>query len=606
MALTYMEELKKKQQGQTAQQGGLSGVSENTRTQLQKYQNGYQPTQQATAAQNNLQNVQNQRPQTYNSKYGAQLDSILQEISNPGAFKYDMNGDTLFQSYKDLFTQQAKQGAQNAQGMAAALTGGYGNSYGLSAGAQAYQQALLPLYERIPEFAQLARQNYDANQDSRYRALGALQDADNTDYARSRDAMADWRDDVAMAQDAYRDERDFGYNDYMNQLNYWTSQAGAENADMRADQDEDFRQAQLAEQIRSTNLDNDLRNRSLDEQIRSTNLDNDYRNRTLDWNMATDARDYAENVRRADNDEAFRQAQLQEQIRSTNMDNDYRNRSLEEQIRSTNLDNDYRNWAMNEQIRSTNLENDYRNRSLDETIRQNDADNDYRNRSLNETIRQNDQDNDYRNRTLDWNMSTDQRDYEAQQYWNNENNKLDWASLEEKQRQFDANLTEEQRQYNQKVAIAYVTDILANGQMPSMELLIAAGLSYEDAQKLMAQIQSGGVGGTPKAEEPAATGKPMTFEEANLAIFRNTPDSLLMSDLGATANGDKTIGQYKSELEQAWANRQAAKNPAQDVTSKLQNAENTTSFSSGTKEMLTSGTPSTAEYIKWLKNKLGG
>ena len=507
MALTYMEELKKKQQGQTTQpaQGGLSGVSENTQAQLQKYQNGYQPSQQATAAQNNLQTLQGQKPQGYNSKYGAQLDSILQSIQNPGTFKYDMNGDTLFQSYKDLFTQQAKQGAINAQGTAAALTGGYGNSYGLSAGAQAYQQALLPLYERIPEFAQLARQNYDADISNQYRVLGALQDADQTGYNRYRDEVADYNADVDRAREDARYEDETGYNRYMDQLNYWQNLAGAENADYRADQDEDYRQAQLAEQIRGTDLD---------EQ--------------------------------------------------------------------------------------------YRRDTLAEEIRQNDADNDYRNRNLNETIRQNDADNDYRNRTLDWNMSTDQRDYEAQQYWNNENNKLDWASLEEKQRQFDANLTEEQRQYNQKVAIAYVTDILANGQMPSMELLIAAGLSYEDAQKLMAQIQSGGVGGTPKAEEPAATGKPMTFEEANLAIFRNTPDSLLMSDLGATANGDKTIGQYKSELEQAWANRQAAQNPAQDVTSKLQNAGNTTSFSSGTKETLTSGTPSTAEFIKWLKNNLGG
>ena len=75
------------------------------------------------------------------------------------------------------------------------------------------------------------------------------------------------------------------------------------------------------------------------------------------------------------------------------------------------------------------------------------------------------------------------------------------AALEEKQREADANLSEEQRQYNQKVAISYVTDILKNGQMPTNELLVAAGLSYEDAQKLMAVISAGGGSGNGGDEE---------------------------------------------------------------------------------------------------------
>jgi len=558
MATTYSEQQKKKQEEalQTSQ-GGLSGVSENTRTQLSKYQGGYQPGQQAQEAQQNLQNVQMQKPQTYNSKYGAQLDTILQEIQNPGTFKYDMNGDALFNSYKDLVTEQARQGAVNAQGMAAGLTGGYGNSYAQSAGAQAYQQALLPLYERIPEFANLARQNYDADISNRYRALAALQEAENADYNRYRDTVGDWREDVAMAQDAYRDERDFGYSDYLNSLNYWQNQAAAENADMRADQDEAFRQAQLAEQIRGTDMD-----------------------------------------------ENFRQAQLAEQIRGTNLDEDYRNRTLAETIRQNNLDEDYRNRTFDETVRQNNLDNDYRNQTLAEQIRQNDLDNDYRNRTLAEQIRGTDLDNDYRNRTLDWNMATDQRDYEAQQHWNSENNKLEWANLEEKQRQFDADLTEEQRQYNQKVAISYVTDILANGQMPSMELLIAAGLSYEDAQKLMKNVSAGGY--TPKTTEEPPAGKPMTFEEANRLIFQNTPDSLTLGDMGATANAGMTVGEYKKQMEAAMAERDAKNNPAQTIEQKLQNAGNAKSFSSGTKETITSGTPTTAEYINWLKKKLQG
>jgi len=423
MATTYTDQKKKQEElAQPVQQGGLSGVSQNTQTQLQKYQNGYQQNDQAQAAQQNLQTVQQQKPQTYNSKYSAQLDTILQEIQSPKTFKYDMNGDPLFNSYKDLVVQQAKQGAQNAQGMATGLTGGYGNSYAQSAGAQAYQQALLPLYERIPEFANLARQNYDADISNRYRALGALQDAENADYNRYRDTVSDWREDVAQAQDTYRDERDFGYSDYLNQLNYWNNQAAAENADMRADQDEAFRQAQLAEQIRGTDLDNE-----------------------------------------------------------------------------------------------------------------------------------------YRNRTLDWNIATDQRDYEAQQYWNTENNKLEWANLEEKQRQFDADLTEEQRQYNQKVAMSYVSSILASGQMPSNELLIAAGLSYEDAQKLKAEISTGGSYTPPPANEE----EPMDYNALSLA----------MGTLGTTAQ-DKEEKQIAEDYATLYSIYGALQSIGNDMANNPQNTSN--------------------------------
>ena len=79
--------------------------------------------------------------------------------------------------------------------------------------------------------------------------------------------------------------------------------------------------------------------------------------------------------------------------------------------------------------------------------------------------------------------------------------KLDYDKLAENVRQFDASLSEDQRQYNQKYAASWVADILANGQIPSAELLAMAGLSYEDAQKLVAQVQAAGGPGGPAPKE---------------------------------------------------------------------------------------------------------
>ena len=341
MAMTYLEKMKQNQQQQNP---GLQGVSENTRTQQAQYQQPYQQTQQAQTAQQNLQNVQQQKPQSYTSKYSGALDSILAQIQAPDNFKYSLDGDGLFQYFKDMYTQKAKQGAQDTMGIAAGMTGGYGNSWAQSAGAQAYQQNLQPLYEKAVDFAALAQDRHNADRADLYNRLGAVQGAEQTDYDRYRDLMGDYNADVDRAREDYRYEDETGYNRYMDAQKYWTDQAAAENADYRTGQDQEYRYTALDEE-----------------------------------------------ARQADQNEAYRR----------------------------------------------------------------DA------------------------------MAQDWQTFQ-------ETNKLDWANLEEKQRQFDAELTEDQRQYNQKVAMAYVTDILANGQIPSNELLVAAGLSLEDAQKMIAKAAGNG------------------------------------------------------------------------------------------------------------------
>ena len=180
MAMTYLEKMKQNQQQQNQQ--GLRGVSQQTQQQLQNYQQPYQQTQQAQQAQTNLQQVQAQKPQSYTSKYSGALENILQQIQNPGGFKYDFNGDSLFQYYKDLYTQNAKQGALDAAGIAAGLTGGYGNTYASAAANQAYQQNLLPLYDKGIEFMNAAYNRYAADRADRYDQLGALQNAENAAF----------------------------------------------------------------------------------------------------------------------------------------------------------------------------------------------------------------------------------------------------------------------------------------------------------------------------------------------------------------------------------------------------------------------------------------
>lgn len=85
-----------------------------------------------------------------NSQYADQLMSLYDQIMGYKPFKYDLNGDLLYRQMADQYTQLGKTAMRDTMGQAAALTGGYGNSYAQQVGNQAYQQYLTALNEQIP------------------------------------------------------------------------------------------------------------------------------------------------------------------------------------------------------------------------------------------------------------------------------------------------------------------------------------------------------------------------------------------------------------------------------------------------------------------------
>jgi murein DD-endopeptidase MepM/ murein hydrolase activator NlpD len=101
-----------------------------------------------------------QKPEGVDPSYWATLQEAMNKILNREDFSYDLNGDALYQQYKDRYIQQGKMAMQDTMGQAAALTGGYGNSYASTAGNQAYQGYLQGLNDVIPELQQIAYDRY--------------------------------------------------------------------------------------------------------------------------------------------------------------------------------------------------------------------------------------------------------------------------------------------------------------------------------------------------------------------------------------------------------------------------------------------------------------
>lgn len=216
---------------------GLAGVSENTAAMAGKYQQEYVPSDTVNQAMQQMQAMQNAKPQGYTSKYGAQLEQILQKITNPEQFKYTFNGDELFKSYADEYTQRGKQASMDTMGQAAALTGGYGNSYASQAANQQYQQYLNSLYDRGMDLYDRAYQRWLDEQNNTMDQYSVLAQQDNTDYGRYRDTYGDWEKDRDYYTGRYDTENERDYTRYQNNLQYWTGLAQVENADYRSEQD---------------------------------------------------------------------------------------------------------------------------------------------------------------------------------------------------------------------------------------------------------------------------------------------------------------------------------------------------------------------------------
>lgn len=183
-------------------------------------QGGYQESDAVKQAQAMLQNQMANKPGQYTSPWQAQLNDTIQKILNREKFDYDLNGDALYQQYKDQYTTQGKMAMMDTMGQAAAMTGGYGNSYAQGVGQQAYQGYLQQMNDRIPELYQLALSKYQMEGDALNDQFAILAGQEEKDYGRHRDEVADWQAETDRLQGRYDAERDFDYGKYADERNF--------------------------------------------------------------------------------------------------------------------------------------------------------------------------------------------------------------------------------------------------------------------------------------------------------------------------------------------------------------------------------------------------
>lgn len=180
----------------------------------------YKESDVVSNAKNALDTQLAQKPGAYQSQWQSQLDDTINKILNREKFSYDLNGDALYQQYKDKFIKQGKMAMGDAIGQASAMTGGYGNSYAQSVGQQAYQAQLENLNDIVPELWQMAYDKHKQEGQDLYNQYAMLGEQENMDYGRYRDSVGDWQTERDYLAGRYDAERDYDYGKYADDRNF--------------------------------------------------------------------------------------------------------------------------------------------------------------------------------------------------------------------------------------------------------------------------------------------------------------------------------------------------------------------------------------------------
>lgn len=170
-------------------------------------------------AQALLQQQQQNKPGAYTPVWQDEADAYLNQYQNRDPFSYDFASDPVYQQYRDLYTTQGKLAMMDAMGQAAAMTGGYGNSYAQQVGQQTYNQYLGQLNEIVPELSANAESRYAREGEELMAMYDLYMNRENQERASYESEMDRWYQEMARLQSNYDNAYARAYEDYVSDKN---------------------------------------------------------------------------------------------------------------------------------------------------------------------------------------------------------------------------------------------------------------------------------------------------------------------------------------------------------------------------------------------------
>lgn len=179
-------------------------------------------------------------PNNYKDTYMGYLN----QYENRDPFSYDFNSDALYQQYKDQYIQQGQLAMMDTMGQAAAMTGGYGNSYAQTVGQQAYNQQLSQLNEIMPELYGMAYDRYNQEGQDMLNMYNTYLGLYQNDYGMHQDTLDRWYQENARLQGNYDTLYGQGYDNYLlgynTALNEYNTDRSEEFSKWQTEQDQAF------------------------------------------------------------------------------------------------------------------------------------------------------------------------------------------------------------------------------------------------------------------------------------------------------------------------------------------------------------------------------
>lgn len=175
------------------------------------------------SAKNSLEDWERSKPGEYKSAYSSNIAQVLDKILNRESFSYDFNADPIYRQYRERYINDGKRAMKDTMGNAAALTGGYGNSYGVSAGNAAYNSYLEKLGDIVPSLMEAAYKRYGDALEKDKNDLDTLLGLDESDYSKYRDSVEDYKDEGEYLFKKLTELSDADYNRFLDELKQWNT-----------------------------------------------------------------------------------------------------------------------------------------------------------------------------------------------------------------------------------------------------------------------------------------------------------------------------------------------------------------------------------------------
>lgn len=185
------------------------------------------------------------KPQKKDEGYIKSRNKLLMQYLENKPFEFNINTDKLYSQYADQYKRQGEAAMRDTVANAAANTGGYTSSYGISAGAQAYQSYLDRLNEIIPVLEQNAYDRYRDNEEKLKEGMDILDGFDNKEYSEYRDDMDDYKDERDYYRGIYEYDKDSDYDMYRLLTDYFLAMTELESKKEEFRENLDFKNKEL-------------------------------------------------------------------------------------------------------------------------------------------------------------------------------------------------------------------------------------------------------------------------------------------------------------------------------------------------------------------------